>query len=193
MQILAYCAQSFEEAAARVTGITPMTCPPYMASMFDPHWLEGYDLLYFDFHGLPGVAYWYEEERGTLPNRYIALSADQLRQANLKNTIVVALTCHLADTDSPMLDALLAAGATYVIGGDGRNWASTQKPTGAGLLAKRLIEQLKSGAGVLDALATAKRAIRGQMVRDAARLRFRQVYAGRDTLGFRAYYREDMA
>ena len=192
MKILAYCGQSFKDAAGQITGVEPLTCPPYSANDFDPRWLAGYDLLFFDFHGLPELDYWFEDDPITsLPGRLVALTADQLRQASLKNSVVIALTCFLADQNSPMLDALLEAGAAYVIGGDGKNWASTKRATGAGLLAKRFIERLEAGQDVAKALAGAKRAVRMQMIKDVARLRLKQVKAARDTLAFRAYYRKE--
>lgn len=193
MKIFAYCGQSFAEATQRITGVEPLVCPPAAAEYFDPHRLEGYDLLYFDFHGLPGVPYWFEEtlQRPFISERTVALRAAQVRQVDLGDTLVMALSCYLGDSQSPMLDALLEAGATYVIGGDGQNWASKQDVTGAGILARRFIKAVADGKEPLVALAEAKRAVKRTLIKDVAMLRFKRVKAAKDTLGFRAYYRKE--
>ena len=190
MEIFAYCGQSFEDATRRATGTEPLVCPPQLAATFEPQWLEGHDLLYFDFHGLPGDDCWFEELPGTLPIRIPALNAEQIAEADLGGAVVIALTCYLGDEDSPMLDALLDAGARYVIGGAGQNWANRSGVTGAALLAREMIRHL-ADVEPPEALTRAKRRVRLDLIANALRLNFGQVKAAKDTLGFRAFYRKD--
>lgn len=181
MRIFAYCCASFEGVTGRAAGVQPVVCPPATAYNIHPvlQRLAGYDLLYFDLHGLPGEAYWLGDDRT------VALTASQLREVNLIGTTVFALSCYLADEGSPMLDALLDAGARYVIGGDGRNWAGKRRTMmGAGLLGLWFRRLLAWGMPPLKALAWAK-----QRVKLSALKRGKQL-AAKDTLDFRAYYRE---
>lgn len=199
MRVLAYCGASFEEATRRAAGVKPLTCPPLTAARFDPRQLNGYDFLYFDLHGDPGGEEWYEikESDGPLalltPERVPALTAAQIRQARLDGAVVFATCCYLADEDSPMLDALLEAGAAYVIGGDGKNWAAAKRPSGASYLGEQFRHWLERGYDPLKALTYAKRLLRlkkgvsgllGNLASTGA------VDSTADTLAFRAYYRE---
>lgn len=138
MKVFAYCALAFIESMRRVAGVEPVTCPPMTADDFDPKRLENHGLLLFDFHGLPGADYWYAESTGPggIPERIVALRADQVRQADLSGTMVFALSCYLGDPDNPMRQAFLDAGAQYVIGGAGENWAGQQRVMGAADLAR---------------------------------------------------------
>lgn len=183
MKTFAFCCASFAEVTERAAGVTPLTSPPVDAGTFNPTWLEGYDLLWFDLHGQPGAGWWMGDDR------LIAVTAGQIRDANLGGAIVFALNCYLADEGSPMLDALLDAGARYVIGGDGRNWAGQRALHGAAILGMRFVEGLREGQDPLRALALAKRRVRLSMVRDWLLRRGKRITAAKDTLAFRAYYR----
>ena len=134
MKTLAYCAKSFEASVARAAGVVPLTCPPLVMDAFDHHWLEGYDFIYFKLHGLPSQPFWYGDDWLT------ALSEGQIRLANLSRTIIFVANCHLCERTngdiipSPMLTALLAAGARCVVGGPGTNYAAKITLVGADLL-----------------------------------------------------------
>ena len=93
---------------------------------FLPHLLEGYRFLYFKLHGIKDQPYWYGD------NWLTALSADTIHVADLSGAVVFAANCHLPE--SPMLDALLAAGAEAVVAGGGRNYAGVTAMRGADLL-----------------------------------------------------------
>jgi len=165
----------------KAAGVNPLTSPPFTArnihSTFQK--LTGCDLLYFDLHGQPGEACWLGDDHT------IALSAAQLREVNLTGSIVFALGCYLADQDSPMLDALLDAGARYVVGGAGENWAGRRSLFGASLLGLWFRRLLAWRVPPLTALALAKKRVKwGMMDKASKRL------AAKDTLQFRAYYRE---
>jgi hypothetical protein len=179
MRVFAYCAASFEEATRKAAGVQPLTCPPVSAGSFDPAWLEGdrkgrpYDLLYFDLHGTPGSVSW----RGD--DRIEALTALQISRARLGEPVVFATNCFLADERSPMMEALLDAGARLVIAGDGENWGPRGRSLyGAPLLGMWLRRWMQVRVSPLRALALAKRSVRLRGV------------AVEDTLAFRAYYRE---
>ena len=161
----------------------PLTSPPLVAAMFEPHWLEVHDLLYFDLHGGPGDPHWYGDD-GT-----VALTTSEISRADLGGAVVFASNCHLADEGSPTLDALLAAGARYVIGGDGRNWGSERALYGAHLLGLWIRRLLAREADPLWALTIAKRRLGLQLTTERLLKRKDHEHAARDTLGFRAYHR----
>lgn len=190
MKIFAYCAYSFKESTAKASGVEPATCPPMDSQGFNTLWLAGKDLIYFDFHGEPGGDIWYEQYRrqgDLLPTRTVALTAIQLSEAALTDSVVFVLSCHLADKGSPMLEALLDAGAAYVIGGDGKNWASTG-PTlfGAAQLGYLFRIALTLGLDPLPALDHAKRALENWVSLNREPTE-KQLMAAADTLEFKAY------
>lgn len=178
MRVHAYCCKSFENITRKAAGVQPLTCPPATIYNLDVAHLAACDLLYIDLHGRPGETFWLGD------NRTLALTTEQVRQMDLRNTIVFALSCYLADQESPTLDALLDAGARYVIGGDGQNWAGPRTLWGASLLGLWFRRLLGWGVPPLRALAWAKRRVRLSAVKRSKRL------ASKDTLEFRAYYRE---
>ena len=186
LKVFAYCAETFVDSVYKAAGVKPVTCPPWDAETFEVKALEGRDLLYFDFHGLPGASYWFEELQQAgmiMAERVKALTADQISEADLGGAIVFALSCYLGDEDSPMLDALLSAGASYVIGGEGKNWAHAKRVTGANRLGFYFRKSLERGKTPLEALTIAKRLLR--ITISPAR------ETVRDTLAFRAYYRPE--
>lgn len=184
MRVFAYCAKSFERQTRRAAGVTkPITCPPVSSETLDVSALEGNDLLWFDLHGGPNVGFWYGD------NGIIALTAEQVRSVDLTDTIVFALNCYLADRESPMLDALLDAGAKYVIGGDGENWEGVRSLYGAGLLGMWFRRLLQIGIPALKALPLARKRVQGTLLKDKLLGKKRKVDAAKDTLGFKAYYR----
>lgn len=185
MQVFAYCAEQFEKSTSKAAGVKPITCPPVNATSFQPAWLEGKRLLYFDLHtGRPGADYWLGDFG------VIALTAQQVREADLGDAVVFALNCYLADSDSPMLDALLDAGASLVIGGDGQNWAGARRNLyGAALLGLWFRRLFLAGMNPLKALAWAKKRLGLSLAKDKAIGKGKRVMAARDTMGFRAYYR----
>lgn len=179
MKVHAYCCKSFEGITKKAAGVQPLTCPPTTAYNLDITHLAACDLLYIDLHGLPGETFWLGD------NHILAFTTEQMRQMDLRNTIVFALSCYLADQESPTLDALLDAGARYVIGGDGKNWAGGRRSMlGAGLLGLWFRRLLSWRVPPLKALAWAKQRVRLSAMKKSKRL------AAKDTLAFRAYYRE---
>ncbi len=171
--------------------MAPVTSPPRDSTTFDVAQLEGRDLLYFDLHGLPGNPKWFgqADAKGGMGRHIVALTAEQLENVSLYGTVVFAATCHLADSNSPMLDALLDAGARYVIGGEGVNWNGLSNPIGAGLLGQWFRRGMQLGIEPLRALALAKQRVRLSLVRYRIQGMDAQATAATDALAFRAYER----
>ncbi|MBU0494099.1 MAG: hypothetical protein KKA73_04915 [Chloroflexi bacterium] len=182
MRVFAYCAQSFAATTRAAAGVAPLTSPPLTGATFDPRWLAGYDLLYLDLHGQPGQPTWWGDEA-------VALTAAQIQTTDLTGAVVFAVNCHLADADSPMLDALLSAGARYVIGGDGRNWGGERALLGAPLLGQWFRRLLRVHVPPLLALRWAKARVQADLWAADAQERHDLAEAARDTLAFQAYYR----
>ncbi len=183
MRVFAYCAQTFAEATAKAAGVAPMTCPPLSSEIFNPDGLAGRDFLYFDLHGEPGQGAWYGD------GELLALTAAQIAAANLAGAVVFATNCHLGDADSPMLAALLAAGARAVCAGPGINWAGTRTLFGAGLLGAAFRAALAVGFAPELALTFAK----GVVSTEAALGSETHKAAVPDTLGFRIFTGDDHA
>lgn len=167
-----------------VAGVQPVTCPPIVAETFNPAWLENQDLILIDLHGERGLDYWYAvaDGPGGIPQRIVALRSEQICQADLGGAVVFATSCYLGEEDSPMLAALLDAGAGYVIAGSGENYAGERKIAGAGLLALFFRMYLEAGVNPPKALATAKNSLR---------IVGRNKRAKQDTLAFQAFKREE--
>lgn len=156
MEVFAYCAKQFERSAQKASGVKPLTCPPVDSTYLEafPHYLEGNDFIYFDLHGRPGAPYWLGDDG------HFALNARQLGKIDLSGAVVFATNCYLGNDDSPMLDALLAAGAKYVIAGSGPNFAPARSLAfGAGLLGLWVRRFLTLGMGVSTALSLAKKRV----------------------------------
>lgn len=185
LDIFAYCAASFREATRRAAGVEPLCCPPASAEHFERSWLENRDFLYFDLHGQPGVPIWYGDEG------IVALKAEQIMECPLGGAIVFATNCYLADEDSPMMDILLEAGAQYVIGGQGPNWAGKRTIYGASLLGWRFRQLLERGLAPLRAMALAKKWIRLGLMTHRILGQSGRAQTDEDTLAFRVYYRRE--
>jgi len=190
VRVWAYCCQSFEKTTRRAAGVKPLTCPPVDAGSFDPQWLEGpepgisWDLIYLDLHGQPSDTAWYGDD--WLP----ALTEEQVRSLDLGGAVVFAINCYLTDNDSPMMDALLDAGARYVIGGPGLNYGGAESMIGASKLGQRFRQLYGILRDPLRALAIAKMAVRTQGSISSAVGRARIEEANEDTLEFQAFYRK---
>jgi hypothetical protein len=137
MRTLAYCCASWRKSVRRAAAVAPVLCPPVTSQAIHPAWLEGYDFLYFKLHGVPEGSAWYGDESA------IALTAEQIRQANLTGAVVFAACCHV--DNGPMLSALLKAGARAVIAGAGDNYARAETVDGADLLGKTIRILLQIG------------------------------------------------
>lgn len=148
MKTFAYCAHSFEQSTKRAAGVQPLLSPPSTIDTFEPAWLESHNLIYFKLHGLPGQPFWYGDKWVT------ALSTDQIRSCDLTNTIIFVANCYLPE--SPMLQALLDAGAKAVIGGPGQNYARPNSVDGADLLGLYVRVLLQLGFSAAMALRFAK-------------------------------------
>lgn len=162
MDVFAYCAERFERPTRTIAGVEPLTSPPLDDVGFDPAWLSGHDLVVFNLHGLPHEPGWYGAGRGDdpddlLPTRGpLALSADTLRRAKLDGAVVFAVNCYLGEIGSPMLAALLDAGASAVLAGAGENFGGVRGVRGADLLGLWFRWGLALGWNVDDAFRMAR-------------------------------------
>lgn len=132
----AFCAETFRQSAAVVAGIEPVTSPPIVLGTFDPHALEGRRLLVFKLHGAPGASFWYGD------GGQVACSAEQIRSVRLDGALVFAANCW-GGAGSPMVQALMIAGAACVVTGEGINYAGIDRVDGAdviGIVWRALLE-----------------------------------------------------
>lgn len=166
-----------------MTGIKPLTCPPIIETEFDWCLLQGRDLIYLDLHGQPSDVRWYGDDH--LP----ALSAELVLRADLSGAVIFAINCYLADEGSPMMDALLDAGAKYVIGGADKNWAAGKFLLQGGTkLAQTFVRMMKLKVAPLQALTIAKARLNWSLKTN--KFWGRSDLAANDALAFRAYYRK---
>ncbi len=179
MRVFAYCAKSFEDATRKAAGVEPFACPPLDSGSVPFFEMEKSDLIYFDLHGAPAETVWFGDYG------IVAITASQIRELKLAGAVVFALNCFLGDQNSPMLDALLDAGAAYVIGGDGENYSGTSSPSyGAGLLGLWFRRIFAMGIDPLKALQLAKQRLKFDYPQNM------EIYqANRDALQFRAFVR----
>jgi len=155
MRVLAVCARSFFNSVRRAAGVYPLVCPPRDLAFFAQPGIfeyndagQPYDFLYFKLHGLPSQPFWYGDGWVT------AVSAEQLKAADLRGKVVFVANCWLPE--SPMLAALLAAGARAVIGGSGPNYAGAAGVTGADLLGAWIRLGLTGGLSISRAFSLAR-------------------------------------
>lgn len=154
MRVLAYCSAGFADATARATGVYPLLSPPLSAATIHPVMLRGYDLLWFDFHGRDAAAQWDNNDG------MVAITAEQIRRAELLGCTVFTTACWAGERDSPMLHAFLAAGARYVVAGAGPNWSGAQRVSGAARLGRWLRIGMGWGLGTPAALGVARTMLR---------------------------------
>lgn len=126
------------------TGQLPLTSPPVTASSFDG--LSG-DLVYVCLHGVAGQPYWYGDDMVT------AVTAKQVRASDLSGATVYLAGCF---GRGPMSDALLAAGAAYVVGDSDAAWAGRLWPTGSNALGKYFLHWHRRGWPAVGSLEQAK-------------------------------------
>ncbi len=132
MKIISVSTATGAEATQRASGVMPYSFPPLDINKFDSKWLEGADVLYIHLHGMPDQPYWYGDRMET------ALSAEQMKGANLKGVVVFVANCFGAG--SRMVDALLEAGCSAVIAGPGTNYTVEDQVRGADKLGAEFIK-----------------------------------------------------
>ena len=179
MKVFAYCAASFEQSVTKAAGVAPFLSPPLTADRFHPPWLEGHDFIYLKLHGLPEEVYWYGDKWLT------ALRATQILATDLRGTTVFVANCHLfqqasngSQPTSPMLNALLSAGARAVVGGAGQNYAKSHTVHGADRLGRAFRYLLQFGFSPFTAFRLARLALSLKPHKDPADL---------DALNFRYF------
>lgn len=183
MKMVAYAARRYEGATRKAVGrqATLLTCPPVHNGNIESRWFAGADLVVFNLHGLPGSPVWFGGDG--LNDGVPALKADTLAMLDLSGAGVFAVNCHLGNDDSPMREALLAAGAAWVVGGEGVNYGGLETPAGADILLcwfVRWLKVLKKPEAALSAAKTATRLLsRARTAKERA--------VAQDTLAFRLW------
>jgi hypothetical protein len=156
-----------------------ITCPPRTWETVTAAALEGYDVLVFKLHGLPGQPYWYGDDWRT------ALTAETVREADLDGVMVFAANCHAITPQGEageMVQALLDAGARAVVAGAGQNLASNWGAVGADLLGRWWLVGVVMGLGVERAFELARMRLRVERV---GRRGGERLQAAEDALRFR--------
>lgn len=152
MNVLAYCTYIAREAVRKATGTEPLTSPPYDIANLPVLIFGNRDVIYFRLHGLPlARGTWYGDGPGGASP---AMNADLVRRMSLDGAIVVIANCY--GSDDPMVAALYGAGASAVIAGPGRNYASGERVIGTDLLVRWLIVGLRLRLGLCGALRLAR-------------------------------------
>lgn len=156
MRIFAYCTLPSKNAVREATGIEPYTSPPLTVQLFDPIHLMA-DVIYIRLHGLPLIpTRWFGEDDDH--NLIAALGQEHIRQVRLPSSVVILANCYGAD--SPMIKDFYDSGASAVIAGHGLNYAARNQVVGADKLAREVIEHLKRGDHIEQALGRAKMSLR---------------------------------
>ncbi len=172
MKVTACSIASAARSVRRMAGTKPYLFPPYNYSTFAPELLEGADLVMLKLHGNKGQGRWFGD------NWTVALRERDVLALPLDGVGVFAENCWLPE--GPMLRALLAAGAAYVIGGEGVNYGGIKSMGGADVLGLFFRWLLKAGMEPQYALHWAKMRLM---------LKWRTL-ATRDTLAFKMYVGE---
>jgi hypothetical protein len=148
MRTFALCSPEQRDVVRRAAGVEPHLSPPVSLDLVTPSLFEGYDFLYIKLIGVQGQPYWWNEDG------YRVVSADVLKETDLSGATVYAAACYLPQT--PMLDALLEAGAEYVIGGAGLNYYWPGRLSGVDLLGLYVRWMVERGINPQTALAFGK-------------------------------------
>jgi hypothetical protein len=156
MHILALTDAAYQHATRRVVGPAAQMwiCPPLGAADMSADMLTDYDFVYLDLHGQADSIYLYCGAR----QRQAALAVWTVRQARLAGAVVFATTCYLPQT--PFLQAFLEAGAQAVIAGDGQNFGTRTRLSGAQVLARLFLDHFKCSCDPAQALEHAKQTLR---------------------------------
>ena len=153
MRVLAYCDARYEGATRAAAGGSArlVVAPPARAVdwlMLNP---EAADLLYFNFHAVPGMEAWLTTEGEA------ALTADDLAGLDLRRAVVYMVNCYAG---GGMLDALRRACPRAIIGGEGENLGALNGLAGADLLGQWVRRALAVGLTPRAALGVAKMRLR---------------------------------
>lgn len=143
MRVVALSAASWAGATREAAGVEPIVLPGADASRFWPE-VALCDVLYVNLHGLEGQPYWYSDGYVT------ALSARVLAEEDLmlRGVIAFASCCFGVDADGapgPMVQALLDAGCSAVVAGDGLNYGGDRRARGADVLGQWFVRALGMG------------------------------------------------
>lgn len=152
LNVLVYSARAWRLSAWLATGRRPLTSPPLGPRTFDPEQLRGRQVLYFKLHGLPGEPRWY----GTAGDAWQdAIDVETIRAAApLGRCVVFAQACF--SRESPMVQALLEAGAAAVVGSEATLTAGRYWPRASDWLGRDFLQALGAGFSAGQALAVAR-------------------------------------
>ena len=154
MNVVAYCARSYEGATLGAVGeqANLLVCPPIGGNFIiqHPESLEGFDVVVFNLHG------WQHHPMWTGDMGMVALASSALEQMNLSGSGVFAINCWLGDEHMPMFKALKKSGVDWIIAGAGVNYAGVDSPVGADVVLKWFLRYYSKGMEVEKAFRKAK-------------------------------------
>ena len=148
LDVFVYTARDWRWSTFFTTGRWPLTSPPLGPENFPVEQLAGDDVLYFKLHGLAQEPRWYGVRNDVWQD---ALDLTNISQApDLSGAVVFAQACY-AET-SPMIQALLDAGASAVVETHIKLTAGRWKPYQSDWLGRYFLTQLGQGKSVELAL-----------------------------------------
>lgn len=152
LNVFTYTARAWRWSVFLATGRWPLTSPALGPDTFPTEKLTGHDVLYFKLHGLPKEPRWYGLEYANGK----AIWQDAINVENiifapdLDGAIVFAQSCYAQQ--SPMVQALINAGASAVVGTSVKLKAGTWYPRHSDWIGRAFLSHLGRGASVQNAI-----------------------------------------
>lgn len=155
MRVFAYTDARYLEATRQAVGPAAqlLVSPPVrdLDIREMPLALFQVDLVYFNFHAMPGQEAWLNTEGD------VALSAETLRHFDLRRAVVFMVNCYAG---GGMLAALKATQPRAIVGGEGENLGGRSRLAGADLLGLWFRRALEMGLPPDKALKLGKARLR---------------------------------
>lgn len=170
LDVLVYCAYDWRIATWLATGRRPMTSPPITWESFDPAWLRGHEVLYFNLHGKESEPRWYGVERLPDGERWVeAFNVELVGAASdLGGAVIFAQNCYGAQ--SPVAAMFLEMGAAAFVGGVAGLYGRRRWLGESDLLGRWWLQCFGDGMSAGEALEAAKGRLGKRELSNEARL-----------------------